>query len=115
MTRSILIAAAFSIAALVAGAANAQTREDAQVSVSADHVDFNNARQTRAFYAKLTAAAKNVCTSEVSDPMTTMADAQCARQAVSDAVREINAPQLSALDGQVNDRASAYAMNDRQH
>lgn len=114
MTRSILIAAAFSIAALVAGAANAQTREDAQVSVSAAHVDFNSARQTRAFYNKLTAAAKNVCHSEISDPMTQMADEACARQAVSEAVREINAPQLSALAGEAVN-ASAYAMNDRQH
>ena len=114
MTRSIIIAAAFSITALVAGAAGAQTREDAQISVSADHVDFNNVRQTRAFYAKLNAAAKNVCTSEVSDPMTTMADTACARQAVSDAVREINVPQLSALDGQAGHKASAYAMNGGQ-
>jgi len=109
MSRSLLIAAALSFTALVAGAANAQTREAAQIHVSAAGVDFSDARQTRSFYAKLTAAADNVCSSEVvADPMTAMEDAQCKRDAVSDAVRDINAPSLSALDGQSN-RAPAYA------
>ncbi|MGN6209359.1 UrcA family protein [Asticcacaulis sp.] len=108
MSRSIFIAAALSFAALSAGAANAQERQAAQVHVSARHVDFNNARETRGFYAKLNAAAQQVCTSEVSDPMTTMADAACEREAVSDAVRQIDAPQLSALHGH-SDHAPAYA------
>jgi len=108
MTRSIFIAAALSFAALAAGAANAQERQPAQVHVSAKHVDFNNDRETRGFYAKLNAAAQRVCTSEVSDPMTTMADAACERDAVADAVKQIDAPQLSALHGNP-DRATAYA------
>ena len=108
MTRSIFIAAALSFAALAAGAANAQERQPAQVRVSAKHVDFNNDRETRGFYAKLNAAAQRVCTSEVSDPMTTMADAACERDAVADAVKQIDAPQLSALHGNP-DRATAYA------
>ena len=114
MTRSIFIAAALSFAALAAGAANAQERQPAQLHVSAKHVDFNNARETRGFYAKLHAAAERVCTSEVSDPMTSMADAQCTRQAVAEAVGQINAPQLSALEGE-SATAATYAMNDRQH
>ncbi len=108
MTRSIFIATALSFAALAAGAANAQDRQPAQVHVSAKHVDFNNARETRGFYAKLNAAAQRVCTSEVSDPMTTMADAACEREAVSDAVKQIDAPQLSAFHGN-SDHAMAYA------
>ncbi len=112
MSRSIFIAAlsfgALSFAALAAGAANAQERQAAQVQVSTKHVDFNNARETRGFYAKLNAAAQQVCTSEVSDPMTNMADAACEREAVSDAVRQIDAPQLSALHGH-SDHAPAYA------
>jgi UrcA family protein len=111
MTRSIFIAAALSVAALAAGAANAQDRQAAQISVSAKHVDFNSARETRGFYAKLNAAAHQVCTSEVSDPMTSMADAACEREAVTDAVRQIDAPQLSALDSR-SDRAPAYAAYD---
>jgi UrcA family protein len=108
MTRSIFIAAALSFAALAAGAANAQERQPAQVHVSAKHVDFSNARETRGFYARLNAAAHRVCTSEVSDPMTAMADAACEREAVTDAVRQIDAPQLSALNDR-SDRAPAYA------
>lgn len=108
MTRSIFIAAALSFVALAAGAANAQDRQDAQIHVSAKHVDFNNARETRGFYAKLNAAAHQVCTSEVSDPMTSMADAACERDAVSDAVKQVGASQLSALHGNP-DRATAYA------
>jgi UrcA family protein len=108
MTRSILIAAALSFVALAAGAANAQDRQAAQISVSAKHVDFNSARETRGFYAKLNAAAHQVCTSEVSDPMTSMADAACERDAVTDAVKQVGASQLSALDNR-SDRAPAYA------
>ena len=108
MTRSIFIAAALSFAALAAGAANAQERQPAQVSVSAKHVDFNNAREARGFYARLSAAAHQVCTSEVSDPMTAMADAACEREAVSDAVKQVDAPQLSALHNSP-DHAAAYA------
>ncbi len=108
MTRSIFIAAALSFAALAAGAANAQDRQPEQIYVSAKHVDFNNDRETRTFYARLNAAAQRVCTSEVSDPMTTIADAACERDAVSDAVRQIDAPQLSALDGNP-DRATTFA------
>jgi len=112
MTRSIFIAAALSFAVLAAGAANAQAgtqeRQPAQVSVSAKHVDFNNAREARGFYARLSAAAHQVCTSEVSDPMTAMADAACEREAVSDAVKQVDAPQLSALHNSP-DHAAAYA------
>lgn len=117
MTRSILIAAAFSITALVAGAAHAddRARVEQERTVSAAKTDFNNPGQVKMLYKRITAAAEAVCHSELSDPITANEDAACGRQAVSEAVREINAPQLSALDGQSADRASAYAMNDRQH
>ena len=112
MTRSTFIAAALSFVALAAGAANAQSpisdREEARIHVSAKHVDFNNTRETRGFYAKLNAAAHEVCTSEVSDPMTAMADAACEHDAVADAVKEIGAPQLSALHSNP-DQAPTYA------
>ena len=108
MSRSIFIAAALSFAALTAGAANAQDRQDAQISVSTKHVDFNKAREARNFYARLKVAAKTVCTSEVSDPMTQMEDEACEREAVSDAVKQIDAPQLSALHGHA-DQAVTYA------
>jgi UrcA family protein len=113
MTRSIFIAATLSVVALTVvtlsgGTANAQDRQSEQVHVSARHVDFSNAGQTRGFYAKLNAAAHQVCTSEVSDPMTAMADAACEKDAVAAAVKDAGAPQLSALHGN-SERAPAYA------
>ena len=108
MSRSIFVAAALSFAALTAGAANAQERQPEQVQVSAKHVDFSKVREARNFYARLKVAAKTVCSSEVSDPITQMEDAACEREAVSDAVKQIDAPQLSALHGHA-DQAVAYA------
>ncbi|MFT4077033.1 MAG: UrcA family protein [Asticcacaulis sp.] len=108
MNRSIFIAAALSFVALTAGVANAQERQPEQVTVSARHVDFNNAREARSFYARLKVAAKAVCTSDVSDQMTFKADDACEHAALADAVRTVGAPQLSALHGEA-DRAAAYA------
>ena len=101
MFRTLAIALTLSTASLVAVAAHAEDRTPAQMQVSVDHVDFNNSAQVRDLYTKLDAAAQNVCDSDVvGDPMTAMADKACERDAVSDAVRQINQPQLSALDGQ---------------
>ncbi len=105
MIRSILIAAA--LVATAATGAHAQQREAGQVSVKTDKVDFANAAQTQALYGRINAAAKAVCDSDVSDPMTDKADADCRTQAITDAVRQINAPQLTALAGL--DRATTYA------
>ena len=117
MNRSILIAAAFSITALVAGAAHADDRAriDQERAVSTAKTDFNTPSQVKMLYKRIATAAEAVCHSEISDPITANEDAACARQAVSDAVREINAPQLSALDGQAGHHASAYAMTGGQH
>ncbi|MCR6659857.1 MAG: UrcA family protein [Asticcacaulis sp.] len=112
MSRSIFIAAlsfgALSFAALAAGAANAQERRPAEVVVTAKHLDFTNAREARTFYTRLKAAAKTVCTSAVYNSRTAMEDEACEDRALTNAVEDINAPQLSALHGHP-DRATAYA------
>ncbi|HTN41517.1 MAG TPA: UrcA family protein [Asticcacaulis sp.] len=117
MTRSIFISSIVSVVALSAAfTASAEVREPTQLAISTTKVDLNNAHHARVFYNRLQDAAEKVCTSPVAHGEKTIeADIACARQAVSDAVREINAPQLSALDGQAGHHASAYAMTGGQH
>ena len=105
MLRTVLaLAAAASALTFVAGSAQAQTRTPDQVTISTRHVDFNDAGQMRALYAKLQFAARSVCESEITSAETARADKACARQALSDAVRRIGAPQLSRLDADENKR-----------
>ena len=102
MIRTFTVSALAFLAVLGAASAQAEdARTPAQMQVSVAHVDFDNAAQVHRLYARLGAAAQTVCDSDVVDgPLTAMADKACERAAVSDAVRQINQPQLSALDGQ---------------
>ncbi|HWU49578.1 MAG TPA: UrcA family protein [Asticcacaulis sp.] len=115
MSRIALIAAAaITFAVAAPNLVQAQTRTPDQRAVTA-HVDFNDASQTRLYYAKLQAAAHAVCASDMSDPLTADADKICERQALRDAVRQVGAPQLSRLDRE-NDhvgKAQMLASNDR--
>lgn len=111
---ALVAAAALTFAAIAPTLAQAQTRTPDQRAVTA-HVDFNDAKQTRSYYAKLQAAAHAVCASDMSDPLTAEADKACERQALRDAVRQVGAPQLSRLDRE-NDRtdeAQMLASSDR--
>lgn|GEM_PF-831299 len=97
MRRSMLCAALLSAAALTSGNVHAQTVESAQREVSARGVNFDDIGQVRFFYAKLTAAAHDVCASEVYDPLTQMADKACQDGAVYGAVSQVNKPLLNSL------------------
>ncbi len=99
MRRLILCAALLSAAALTTGNVHAQTVESAQREVSARGVNFEDAGQVRFFYAKLTAAAHDVCASEVYDPLTQMADRACQDDAVNTAVSQVNEPLLNRMTG----------------
>lgn len=99
MRRLILCAALLSAAALTTGNVHAQTVESAQREVSAKGVNFEDVRQVHFFYAKLTAAAHDVCTSEVYDPLTQMADKACQDAAVDGAVTQVNQPLLNRMTG----------------
>ena len=99
MRRLVLCAALLSAAALTSGTVQAQTVESAQREVSAKGVNFEDARQVRFFYAKLTAAAHDVCASEVYDPLTQMADQACQEDAVGSAVTQVNQPLLNRMTG----------------
>ena len=99
MRRLMLCAALLSVAALTSGTVNAQTVESAQREVSAKGVNFEDTRQVRFFYAKLKAAAHDVCASEVYDPLTQMADKACQDGAVDTAVSQVNQPLLNRMTG----------------
>ncbi len=99
MRRLILSAALLSAAALTTGSVHAQTVESAQRAVSAKGVNFEDAGQVHFFYAKLTAAAHDVCASEVYDPMTQMSDRACQDAAVDGAVTQVNQPLLNRMTG----------------
>jgi hypothetical protein len=60
-------------------------------------VNFEDARQVRFFYAKLTTAAHDVCASEVYDPLTQMADKACQDEAVNAAVSQVDKPLLNSV------------------
>ncbi len=113
--RIALVSVALLGAAGFAAAASAETVSDQRPVYSRD-IDFNKPSQVRALYHRLQQVAHDVCQSDVSDPMSREADKTCEAQAVSDAVRDINQPQLSRLDDESNGRTqSSLAWNDRAH
>jgi hypothetical protein len=62
-------------------------------------VNFEDMKQVRFFYAKLTWAAHDVCASEVSDPLTQMADKFCQDEALGSAVSQVDKPLLNRITG----------------
>jgi UrcA family protein len=94
MTRSpFYLAALVALSAAAFGVnANAQDRVAAQVTMKLSAADQ---RDAQALNNRLTAAAKLVCDSEVSDPMTAQADKQCEAEAVDTAMRDLNSTRLA--------------------
>ncbi|MCR6659859.1 MAG: UrcA family protein [Asticcacaulis sp.] len=90
-------AALLSAAALTTGSVYAQTLVTAQRTVSARGVNFQDVKQVRFFYAKLTAAAYDVCACEFYDPLTQMADKACQDDAVNSAVSQVDKPLLNSV------------------
>jgi len=113
--RIALVSAALLGAAGFATFASAETVSSQRPVYSRD-IDFNKPSQVRTLYHRLEQVAHEVCQSDDSDPMTREGDKACEAQAVSDAVRDINQPQLTRLDDAKNGRAeSSLAWNDRGH
>ena len=104
MSKIILAAAA--AVALFGGAAMA---DQVQTTVlNAGHVNFTDRAQTQAFYAKINAAAREVCSIHSSNPMLARPERDCMAKAVADAVRHVNAPLLTAAyDSDTSNRALA--------
>ena len=100
------------IGALPAGAALART-EDAQVTLSTRGVDFTDPVQVKAFYNRVNAAARAVCNGDTLTPWGVKEGEVCRNQFVSDAVKQVNAPLLTAMNNQGSRKTSAYASDDR--
>ncbi len=115
-TRIVLLSAAMLGVAGFTTAASAQERIADQRPVYSRDIDFNKPSQVRALYGRLQIVAHELCQSDDNDPMTAEADRACEAQAVTDAVRDINQPQLTRLDDQKNGRTdSTLAWNERSH
>ncbi len=120
-TRATFLSVAILGSATLVSAAGAQaetfgSRTDDQQSVQIVTTDFSQPAQVHSLYGRIKAAAHAVCTSDGAvDPRTQDADATCEAQAVRDAVREINQPQLSREDDRNTGNAQQYAWNDRSH
>ncbi len=113
MTRSFLCLAALLAAATPAIAqTDAQSRADSQLSVHTRDLDLGRPSDVKTLYARIRLVAHDACRSDVSDPRTANDDAVCEAQAVSDAVRSVNNPLLSQLDGQPAAQMAATAEND---
>jgi UrcA family protein len=101
--RSIFIIAT-AVAALVAASASAQTneaigREPISHSVVVTAYDFRSPEAVRALHEHLARVAAQICDSEVAGLQARAADRACARQALDQAVRQIDRPVLTALHG----------------
>lgn len=112
MTKLLLAATA---AILIAAPAFAETvQDDAHTqAVSTRSVDFSNKAQVKHFYVKLQGAAAAVC--DPGSVMTSLspADARCVRQVMSEAVKTVNKPVLTAMYNSAQDANRAFAGNDQ--
>lgn len=102
MIRSVVCVAAVSLAVFGALAsplaASAAPRTPDQVTVSLKGADLSNGDAARAAYGRLSAAAKSVCQSEGNvDVFTAEEDRACEQAALSDALAQLRAPELSQL------------------
>ena len=114
MTRSFVLAAAAAvtcISAFAAQSAAADPRETQSLSVSTRGVDLDNRAEAQRFYQRLKVAARSVCDSRMADLGARLADERCAKDALDRAVRDTNAPLLTAMQG--GDNGSTMALNGR--
>lgn len=92
MTKMLFAAAA--IAALLSGQAMADEIHTAVVNTAG--VDFNNRAQADHVYGRITATARDICSVNSPNPVLARPDAECMRQAVAQAVRNVNRPLVTA-------------------
>ncbi len=102
MRAYLIIAAA--VAAFAASAASAQTidppgREAASHSIVVTAYDFRSPAAVQSLHDHLARVAAQVCNSELAGLQARSADQACAKQALDQAVRQIDRPVLTALHG----------------
>jgi len=95
--------------ACVAGLATAASAETAPTrSISFGQVDMNDTVAVNSLYARIKGAAQAVCVSHSPIRSVAAKDAACYTRAVETAVRQVNAPALTAV---YNRSANRFAMN----
>lgn len=112
MSRLSFILAIALVSTAPAGIASARSA-DAPVKLSVRGVDFADARQVKAFYEHLRVAAQAACNSDSLTPAGVREDQECRARFVNDAVNQVNAPQLTAMNSRDPHRATAYAFGDQ--
>jgi UrcA family protein len=107
MIKSLLLAAALAASALSAQTAAADPRETQTLAVSTRGVDFGNRVEAARFYQRLKSAAFSVCDSRVADLGMRLSDQRCAKAALEQAVNQVNAPLVTAMN--TNTLGTQYA------
>jgi UrcA family protein len=114
MSRLPLVLSIALIAAAPAGMAAARN-DDVQVKMSTRGVNFADASQVKAFYTRINLAARSACNTDTFTPWGVKEGQACRDQFVSDAVNQVNAPLLTAMNSQDSRKpsTSAYAFGDQ--
>src|ERR1700761_3421903 len=106
-----------SIALIAAAPASmAAARDDnAQVKMSTRGVNFADPAQVKAFYTRINMAARMACNTDAFTPWGVKEGQACRAQFVSDAVSQVNAPLLTAMNNTDSNKpaATAYAFGDQ--
>ena len=100
------------VSAAPAGIAAARPVE-APVTVSVRGVDFSNPAQVKAFYDHVKAVARAACSGDTLTPWGVREDQECRARFVADAVNQVNAPLLTAMNAPESSKTTAYAFGDQ--
>src|SRR5665213_1603137 len=71
---------------------------DAPVKLSVRGVDFADSRQVKIFYDHIKAAAQAACNGDTLTPWGVREDRECRARFIEDAVNQVNAPLLTAMN-----------------
>jgi UrcA family protein len=111
MSRLSFVLAIALVSTVPAGIASA--RPDDAVKLSVRGVDFTDARQVKSFYDHVRVAARAACNSDSVTSWGVREDRECRARFVDDAVNQVNAPLLTAMNKPDSRRTSAYAFGDQ--
>jgi UrcA family protein len=97
MSRLPFVLAIALVSTAPAGIASAQP-EDVSVKLSVSGVDFADPRQVKVFYDHIRVAARAACNSDNPTTWGVREDQECRARFIDDAVNQINAPLLTAMN-----------------
>lgn len=114
MPRLPLIFAIALVSAAPVGLASAQAAQtaDAKATLSVRGVDFADRAQVKAFYDRVKMTARVLCNGDTLTPWGLRDDQECRARFINDAVRQVNAPLLTAMSSPDSRKSSAFASDD---